>query len=147
MKAGKFVYSFDEERFESFEFETREEALAEALAEARGNEDDAPAHVWTGVSVSPDVGCSLDPDEILEHLAGRAADDTLGSEYGEDWPSPSDEAAAELAKIVEEFNGRVDAWVKAKCPPTWFGVEQVQRHDVPARGAETAPPAQEAPRE
>lgn len=142
-EATDYCYSTNQEYYTGG-FASREDALAEAIAEK--DEDGEALVVWTAISTPAEVGACFGADDVLEHLGDRASDDAIGTEFGDDWPpSVKGEALDELKAIVARFNAAIDAWVARRCPPTWFGVRDVQRHDVEAPDGRSHPGADLSP--
>ncbi len=138
---NEWAYSLDGETYTG-DCKSRAEAIAEAICEADDRDDeDRPTSVWTAKSVAPAIGLSMSPDDVLETLANRAADDTIGTDIGDDWPGShhrTSKSYEALAVIVEKFNEAVDAWVAEHDPPNWWGVDGAEEHPVPPRSAPTA---------
>ena len=128
-----YAWSVDEERYEGF-FATREEAVAEAVAERANDYDCGYAvgetmTVWTGLCIAPDlereVARTLDPEWVLDNLNDNLYDEA--GEFAEDaFDGLSLAAKEDLGKILTQgflwWATKNNAW------PTYFTVEQTKEH-------------------
>ncbi len=133
--AGDFVWSTDQENYSSSdEFETREAAVADAVAELAGGER---SRFWTGRKRPPNVAASFDVNDVLEHLSLRAADEDPSGDYSSDWPGnpkKGGESETALRRATDAFNDAIDAWVEKHDTPTWFTVDEIEEHATPDAG-------------
>lgn len=112
---GKFVYSFDEERYGSAEFDTREEAAAAAREEDEGT-------FFTGVVKTLRI---TDAATLLNlRWWWDTVEENFWEEVGEvgEIPRPSDEAFEELRKAIDEWA------TKHGLQPKFFRVDEVVTH-------------------
>lgn len=126
-----YSWSVDEERYEGF-FATREEAVAEAVAERATEYDYAVGDtmtVWTGLCVAPNMATeverTLDPEWVLDNLQDNLYDEA--GEFAEDaFEGVSLAAKDDLGKSLT----RTFLWWMSKheCWPTYFTVEETQEH-------------------
>lgn len=113
-----YAYSFNEEDYDG-NFDSREAAIAEAFAE-----NESASEVWTGERVTPDrLVCE-------EAVIDQVRDNT--TEESGDWADSyltrvskeaKDELQAELQAVWDRWEAKHDL------APTWFNVENPQRHE------------------
>lgn len=111
---GKFVFSFNEERFGSDEYETR----AEALAAARDEEPEDAC--WTGKVVA----LKLSDGFRSEYWLWDSISEEFFEQVGEvaELPNPSKEA-------WDDFRVMLDAWAtKYGLHPGFFRVDDIEGH-------------------
>lgn len=112
---GKFVYSFNEERYDGPEFDTREEAAAAAREEDEGT-------FFTGIVKT----LKLSDAATLHNLIWwwDTVQDNFWEEVGDvgELPRPSNEAFEELQKSIDEWATKHDLH------PKFFRVDEVMTH-------------------
>lgn len=123
MSEGKWCYSFNEENFEG-DFETKEEAIAEAIWYYKDDEKDQD-FIWIGQTKAISLGVNV--DRIIEDL-GEEAYDQAG-EYAEDYLT---KVASSHQKVLEErLNEVLVAWMKEfKYEPNFWTVTNIRKIDV-----------------
>jgi hypothetical protein len=116
-----FSYSFDEEHFHG-QFETREDAIAEAVSES------AELGKWFQVGrcvppTQPENWWS--PSDWLEHVSCQ---DSYGGDYAEDWDESTAEQREELQREVRAV---MAAWLdRHELRPRFYLVDQIQDYVV-----------------
>ena len=108
---------------------TREEAIKEALEDARDNPDfDGPTvTVWTGEAdeIRPsDLLRGADVEWLLENL-----DEALSEEAGAEWPV-FDHQKYDTASLHEAMGQLLDQWARDAGIPRQYRVERIQEHTV-----------------
>lgn len=114
----RYCWSKDEEGFTG-DFETREEALAEAK-----RENPEYTVFWTGEAQPKTAAYFITVDHLLEDMQGQA--DDVAGEASEDWlpdwrsqVDTQDELKAIIAKFVDEH------W-----PVKFFSVDKIEKHEA-----------------
>jgi len=118
-----YAYSFNEEEYHG-SFATREEALAEALAEC----EDENVIVWIGEQSN--AYDSITPKHIGERIVGE-----LNEWNFDEIPSDDDVIVATPEQAVELGN-LVLAWFRANVEPRRYGIKHrsVTEHNIAADG-------------
>ncbi len=115
-----FSYSFDEERFDG-DYATREEALAEAVAEG----SDRPC-IWVGENVPPtQPEYRWHAEDWLEYVSCQ---DDYSGEWAEGWDDSTKEQRAELEDQVRQV--MADWLDKHKLRPRHYTVTNIVEHDA-----------------
>lgn len=114
-----FAYSFNEENYYG-NFDSREDAAAEAFAD----EDENASTVWTAERVTPDR--SVCEEAVIDQV--RESSTELSGDWADSYLTRiSKEAKRELQAELQAVWDRWEA--KHDLEPTWFNVENPQRHD------------------
>jgi hypothetical protein len=123
MRNGKWCYSFNEENFEG-EFDTKEQAVAEAIWYYKDDEKDQD-FIWVGQTKPISSGVNV--DSIIEQL-GEEAYDQAG-EYAEDYLT---NVTLNHQRVLEErLNEVLLAWMKEyNYEPNFWTVENIEKVDV-----------------
>lgn len=123
----QYVWSTDEERFFSHEYDSREDALAEGRSEEPG------AVIYTGIVRRVTVGelargtFSLDGQGVIEAM-GEAAYDIVG-EAADSWGDGIPNEAAD--DLTERLIDEVLEWAETHgIVPKFFAVEKIEEHDA-----------------
>lgn len=117
--SAKYSYSFTEDNYTG-EFDSREDAIKEAKQE-RPN----ARYVWTGRNVPVDPLRYVTADMLIEHIINY---DDFCIEQAEDWPARTQEQEDELTAALQ---GVFRDWmIRHKLTPTFWLVEDVQRHKI-----------------
>jgi hypothetical protein len=123
MSEGKWCYSFNEENYEG-DFETKEQAIAEAIYYYKDDERDQD-FIWVGQTKNISLGVNV--DRIIEDL-GEEAYDEVG-EYAEDYLT---DVTLSHQKVLEErLNEVLVTWMKEfKYEPNFWTVTNVEKIEV-----------------
>ena len=117
---GSWYWSTNEERWGCGPFESREDAIKNAL-------DDHVDKFYTGKQVAlSGKDFPIDADDILEQVGERAYE--LGGEASEGWPAAGEADRDELSKKLTEV---LTAWIDEHDAPSFWIVGEVEEH---ARG-------------
>jgi hypothetical protein len=119
---AKFSYSFNQENYHG-DFETREEAIAEAEAEAVHG---GATRFWTGEQVKP-----WQPEDIWEAydwLEDVSCQDEYSIDAAEGWDESTKEQREELEAEVRKV---MAAWLdRHDLRPKFWLIENVQEHQL-----------------
>ncbi|MFA4971585.1 MAG: hypothetical protein WC683_03150 [bacterium] len=122
-----FWASDSEESFSCGPFDTREEAMAAAVAEFDLEPGD---NFWT---CEADYTTETYPpvaDRVIEDAQERACDDTLGADWVETWLD--DVPRGEMEDLDAMLEATWNTWLdKYNLRPQWFTSCKVQAHKVP----------------
>ncbi len=118
----KYCYSFDEESYHG-KYDTREEALAEALSENNSYaESNRFSNIYTAECDTKFFVEFLQLDSLWECMSNVAYDEI--GEFSEGWPEVSEDAEKELTDFMVE-------WAKKyKLEPTFYGVINIEKHPI-----------------
>jgi folate-dependent tRNA-U54 methylase TrmFO/GidA len=119
---GQWVWSFDEEVFQSSAYDTKEEVIGAAKEEC-----DASDQFWVGQVAPVNLSTAVDVDGVLETIAISAYDE-VGT-VAEDYLCHVDK---EDYEILEERMSKVMAdWMKEfGYEPTFYKVINIERVDA-----------------
>lgn len=121
MSAGKWAWSTDEERFAGDVFDTRDEAIADAVRELNPGE-----RFWTGQYA--DIRWSVHARHILEDVGEQAFNEA--GEASEDWPA--DYSRAEEGELSARLTETLRKWFEEKNDrPHFWRVADVKEHVAP----------------
>lgn len=123
MSDGKWCYSFNKENYEGY-FETREQAIEEAIYYYKDNEEDQD-FIWIGQTKNISLGVNV--DRIIEDLGEEAYDEA--GEYAEDYLS--DVTLNHQSILEDRLNKVLIAWTKEfKYEPNFWTVTNTEKIEV-----------------
>jgi hypothetical protein len=129
--AAQYAYSLNGGQFRG-SYTTREEALADAIADAR-QRDDAPQTVYVGRRVPADAKASGHARMVLSNMAARARE-----EFG-DMGSPylSGLSKQQVESLDQALEQTIRSWLDSNgLTPTFFKVEAIGQYSVPSVSSE-----------
>lgn len=117
----KYVYTIDEEHWNSDEFPTREDAITEVKASY------GPSQIFfTGVKADPLSYHDFKFAQIIIEDIYCQLGEYVNTDYMDDWLNGSD--------LEEELDKQVGPIIKALIekldPPTFWGIEKVVQHET-----------------
>jgi len=129
--AAQYAYSLNGGQFRG-SYATREEALSDAIADAR-QRDDAPQTVYVGRRVPADAKASGHARMVLSNMAARAREEfgDMGSPY---LTGLSKQQTESLDQALEQT---IRSWLDSNgLTPTFFKVDAIGQYSVPSVSSE-----------
>lgn len=124
MSEGKWCYSFNEENYEG-DFDTKEQAIAEAIWYYKEDDDIDQDIIWVGQTKAISLGVNV--DRIIEDLGEEAYDQS--GEYAEDYLTDVKKSHQRI--LEERLNNVLYSWMKEfKYEPNFYTVENVEEIEV-----------------
>ena len=125
---AEFYWTTNEERYGSGPFDSREAAVADALAEL--GVGDAGRGFWTAQQSQPSVRqFSPDAESIIENIGMQAYD--MAGKCAADWPGHFDREGEAEKKLQSALEDLVCGWLEDHDPPGFWIAVEVQDHEVP----------------
>jgi len=131
--AGKYAFSLNGEHYRG-SFESRDEALREAISAARRSVD-TPLSVYVGRRVPGDVKASGHARAVLANMTARARDEygDAGASYLAGITKP------QIEKLDEALQMVIQGWLQQnELAPTFSKIEAIGEYPVPATSGERA---------